>query len=295
MISICIPVYNYDITKLVKALTDQMDLLDEKLELIVIDDGSETFKTTNRNCLKEHVYVELPKNVGRSKIRNLFKDYAKNQFLLFLDCDSMAINNCFITNYLKVLKEKIVVYGGRVYLSELSRKEEKLSWMYGRNIEAKPLKERLKHPYLTFMTNNFLIDKNIFNTLSFNEEIIGYGHEDTLFGYELMKSKIEIKHIDNPVLNMDLESNKIFIEKMEEALHSLKKISLKLENDVMFYEHVRLLCFYKKLNFIQRESIGFIFLLTNKLLKYFLLQGYYANKLIGFYKIGYFIKIRKIS
>ena len=46
-----------------------------------------------------------------------------------------------------------------------------------------------------------MISKTCFEQISFNEDLQGYGHEDTLFGYELDKKNIQIHHLDNPVLN----------------------------------------------------------------------------------------------
>ena len=59
---------------------------------------------------------------------------------------------------------------------------------------------------------------NCFKKISFNERLSGYGHEDTLFGYELNKNNIQIHHIDNPVLNGHLDTNEAFLLKTEEGL-----------------------------------------------------------------------------
>ena len=49
----------------------------------------------------------------------------------------------------------------------------------------------------------------------FNPLISGYGHEDTLFGFELEQNGIVIRHIDNPVLNAHLDSNTQFLYKTD--------------------------------------------------------------------------------
>jgi len=74
MISVCIPVYNFNISELVNVIKDQ--ITDFDFELIVIDDASdENFKSDNKKILDFCKYIELDKNIGRSKIRNLFKSY----------------------------------------------------------------------------------------------------------------------------------------------------------------------------------------------------------------------------
>ncbi|MGY5355484.1 glycosyltransferase family 2 protein [Wenyingzhuangia sp. IMCC45467] len=294
MISICIPVYNYDVTKLVKVLTDQMNLLDKALELIVIDDGSkEQYKLKNKESLSNHIYIELPQNIGRSRIRNLFKQYANHPFLLFMDCDSMVVNKQFLANYIEAVDFGGLVYGGRIYPEKLPNKNKKLSWLYGREVESKKVIDRNKHPYLTFMTNNFLIDKSVFDLILFNEQITGYGHEDTLFGFELSKLKVKITHINNPVLNTDLECNKEFLNKTDQALGSLKLICLELTNKSEFYAYVKLLRFYNKMTPFQLKVINGCYFVIGKLIRQLLASGYYSKRLLDFYKIGYFTSINR--
>ena len=48
-----------------------------------------------------------------------------------------------------------------------------------------------------------------------------YGYEDVLFGQQLARRGARIVHIDNPLLNTDLEANTDFLRKTEEALRTL--------------------------------------------------------------------------
>jgi hypothetical protein len=72
MISICIPVYNFNITSLISELSNQIDLLNTECEIIVIDDCSDKFKRINQIACAKHTYIELSENIGRARIRNLF-------------------------------------------------------------------------------------------------------------------------------------------------------------------------------------------------------------------------------
>ena len=72
--------------------------------------------------------------------------------------------------------------------------------------------------------------------VKFDERITKYGHEDTLFGFELKKNNTQITHIDNPVINGNLETNEEFIEKTEEGLLNLLKIVEFLSFDKAFTE-----------------------------------------------------------
>ncbi len=73
MLSILIPVYNFDIRKLVVDLHFCCTSENIKFEIICFDDGSErAFKEINAELkhLSNCTYTELPQNIGRSAIRN---------------------------------------------------------------------------------------------------------------------------------------------------------------------------------------------------------------------------------
>ena len=117
------------------------------------------------------------------------------------------------------------------------------------------------------MTSNFVIPKSIFNTISFDERLSEYGHEDTLFGYELKKRNFKIIHIDNPVLSVDLINNIDYISNTEKAIDNLIHI-LKFTNyDKGFIEDVKLLHTYYKLYKV-RKFTEIIFVMFKPLIKY---------------------------
>ena len=114
MLSILIPVYNYNITKLVKALHQQCEKAGIVYEILCFDDGSvESFKTENQVVqeLANVFYKELSQNFGRSKIRNELGKAAKYEYLLFMDCDSKVVSENYINNYIEKLEsEKLAIW-----------------------------------------------------------------------------------------------------------------------------------------------------------------------------------------
>src|ERR1035437_10178864 len=97
MLSICIPVYNYDVTMLVQILYQQAGELQIVFEIICIDDCSkEEYRKVNEQVITYAKYVQLHQNIGRAKIRNLFLEYVHFKYLLFLDCDSEIISDDFV-------------------------------------------------------------------------------------------------------------------------------------------------------------------------------------------------------
>ena len=249
MISVCIPVYNFDVRLLVGELHKQAMALESGVEILVIDDASnKEFQHLNREItqLFSVVYLELPANIGRSPIRNLLSGKARNEWLLFMDCDSEITSDRFLADYAALTKGVQVVCGGREYQSARPQKEFVLHWKYGKYREVKCAKTRGMHPYHSFMTNNFMVHKQILSRIQFDEAIMGYGHEDTLFGFELMRQSLPVVHINNPLLHINLENHAVFLKKSQEAIANLHGIYLRSNTPEQFAKFVRLLRWSKK-------------------------------------------------
>ncbi len=293
MISVCIPVYNFDVEHLLKVLSKQA--VEIGAEVIVIDDASDIFKEKNRNIaenLPNTRYIQLDKNIGRSRIRNMFLKYAKFDYLLFLDCDSIVSSPTFLKKYKEIIeKEKPeVVCGGRFYGDKPKSRKKMLRWKYGTSQETKPAHIRELTPNASFMTNNFLIRKDVFEKIKFNEDLTKYGHEDTLFGYDLKRHGIKIHHIGNPVANGELELNEDFVRKTEQAIENLIYIIKNIELSQSFAEDITLLTEYEILKEQNKiKYYKFLFSILKGPLKLILKSGFGTMKLFDFYRMGYFI------
>ncbi len=288
MISICIPIYNFNVTGLVSELSLQAKSVEVPIEIILIDDDSNIeIKEANEKACKHHVYIALNTNIGRAAIRNMFLNYAKYPYLLFLDCDVIIDSDDFLSNYIKTIqiKSNQIAYGGRIYPMSPPGRNQMLRWKYGVKKESKPVNYRNQNPNKSFMTNNFIIEKRLFDSLKFDERLVGYGHEDTLFGFELKKRNINIIHIDNPVMDGDLEENGDYLQSNEKAISNLIRI-LKITNyDKDFINDVALLRIYYKLYGI-RQVIKFVFITLKPLLKWSLSSGNVNLYVFDFYKLG---------
>ncbi len=301
MISVCIPIYNFDVTQLLNELTKQSNQMDVPCEIILIDDfSSEKFKNINKSIAGNINYIELEQNIGRAKIRNLFLKYAQNENLLFLDCDSIIISDSFLSKYLEAINNDNynVICGGRVYDKVKPARIKMLSWKYGTKRESQPVEVRKRFPNNSFMTNNFLVSRKILEEIKFDERITGYGHEDTLFGFELKKKGIPVLHINNPVLNGDVEDNVEYLKKTEKGINSLIDILAYTDSNAEFIHDVTVLNTYEKLKSKRLTSIvNIVFILLKPFLKFLFVNGYVNLRLFDFYKLGALIqgfKLRKI-
>jgi glycosyltransferase involved in cell wall biosynthesis len=297
MISICIPVYNCEVQKLVDDLSNQCNLAGIPYEIILIDDASDqTYRLINNKLhqIGFVFYIELEKNIGRSAIRNQFLKYTKFNYLLFLDCDSVITDDQFIKRYVNSISENTaLVCGGREYAEKPKNNILKLRWKYGVKRECFPAKLRIQKPYQSFLSNNFLIQKQIFEKILFDERIRNYGHEDTLFGYCLMQNKINIKHINNPLIHNYVENSDEFLKKTRQATENLYYIYSELKLGKDFIESVKLLklyCYLKK--YYLSKVLAIIFIVIQPILKWLLLKaGVLWLPIFDFYKVGYLCQI----
>ncbi|AFL81522.1 glycosyl transferase [Aequorivita sublithincola DSM 14238] len=270
MISILIPTYNYNVFPLVENLHKQCENAEIAYEILVVDDAS-----NHKNIIEENSKINslihcsfqvLEENIGRSKIRNLLAEKAKYGWLLFLDADTFPSNSEFISKYITALsKGSTVIFGGIGY-PENTSKNFSLRYKYGTERESLPLSERLKIPYRSFITMGFAIKKEVFGKIKFNENLSGYGYEDSVFAYELQKNKTPLFHIDNPVIHLNLETNADFINKSQLALQNLLNFH---ETGAIDDETVKILKTYLKL---KRSNLlfgvrWFFNLSKNKMLK----------------------------
>lgn len=288
MISVCIPVYNYEIADLIKSLHALAWNLRPQVEILVIDDGSsQEFREVNRGFQSyADRYEELPMNIGRAAIRNRFTELARFNHLLFLDCDVLPASHRFLQNYLACTGEDIV-NGGRIYSEQVPSREYILKWKYGRQVESKSLRDRNNDPYRSFQSSNFMVRKTLLLKYPFEDSIKSYGHEDTLFGFQLMKAGVRIKHIENPVVNIHLENNQTYLKQTEEALHNLADLSA-LKG---FESYVILGRYYRRLSRLNLQA--FLRFFPMKLIRKTLVKGYGPVSLFQLFKLLYYARLKR--
>jgi len=297
-LSVCIPVLNFDVRELIFELKREIKEHAINAEIILIDDASnDQFKTINREIRSQvNTFIFLEKNIGRSKIRNLFSEYAQGDYLLFLDCDGKIITPTFLSAYIEYLKSNPrteVVYGGRIVSKNLPDRKYILRWKFAAERENLTVIRRIEKPYLSFQTNNFIVKKEIFATVQFNPDFEKYGYEDLLFAMDLKSDQIAISHIENPIFNNDLETNAAYLKKAEESVESLadmmKKHSLRLK-----ISEIKLVSAY---NFISKTYSNYFFLLLFSLIENILKKNLLSDnpnlRNLDFYKLGLLLRKMK--
>ncbi len=296
MISILIPTYNYVAYQLAESLSRQAKELDIPSEIIVADDASTRNECKQKNhlinSLPHCTYIELEKNIGRASIRNLLTDKAQGEWLLFLDCDGMPLDNLFLKRYQQECTEHPeadIICGGIIHPEQMPDASMSLRYKYEKAAEKHhTATKRNMHPYAAFRTFNFMIRRNAFLQVKFDETFRHYGYEDVLFGIQLKERGFNIHHIDNPLENKDIETNEIFLKKTEEALRTLAEHADKLGESV----HLHRL-------YLRLQRIGLLPVVC-KLFQWFtptlqrnLLSNTPNLPCFAFYKLGYYAILQK--
>jgi len=294
MLSILIPTYNYNVYPLVTELKSQADALGIAYEILVQDDGSSLYLEENRkiNVLLNCSFFENKVNLGRSKVRNLLSTQAKFNWLLFLDSDTFPKNSDYILKYIQNISSKTgVIYGGIEYQNEEPEKNRILRWVYGKEREALSVFKRNKNKYLSFLTLNFLIDKNVFKSVKFNENIPNLRHEDTLFSYDLYKNNIPIEHIKNIVIHHGLDDNIVFLRKSKESIEGLLFL---INNNLIDSNYIKLSKYGRILTNLQIAFLlAFFFKIFGAKIERNLLSENPNLFLFDFYRLCYFCSLNQ--
>jgi len=288
MISVLIPIYNYNVTSLVKELHRQLIVNNVVFEIICFEDGSSTQNVKINSSIQEltyttHIINEL--NLGRVQARQKLCIKANYNWLLFLDADVMPKTNQFIKTYLEQLnKSDLAYFGGIDYKNTKPKDNYVLRWKYGTKKEVVHASQRRKTPYKQIVSANMLIDKDIFYTINSKINYFGYGM-DNFFGSKLKESNINICHINSEVYHLGIEESITYLKKKEQAADTLlvlideKKIDVH-DNNLL---HVFLTLKKYKLNYF----FASIFKTFKNLMRKNLLSANPSIKLLQFYRITY--------
>jgi glycosyltransferase involved in cell wall biosynthesis len=298
MISICLPVYNFDVTELTGELLRQALDYNVDIEILIFDDASLSYykEINSKIAVNSSVqYLEFEQNLGRSRIRNRLADFAQGKWLLFLDCDMLPDSSKFLKKYNSAIDDANVICGGITYGSKPFKKELLLRWKYGIHRESKNAARRQINAHASFMSGNFMIRKEAFNQIRFNEGISGYGHEDTLFGLDLKRHKASILHINNPCIHLGIEPCYDYLSKTEHSIVNLVRlIEIVPEQKNDLHKNIKLLRYYYFLRWIGLSyPLRWFFRVCNPIIRRVLCNTKPSLLLFDLYKLGMIAQVFK--
>jgi hypothetical protein len=292
MLSILIPIYNYNAYPLVLELHKQCLECEIDFEILCQDDASKSVLNSENekiNSLSNCIFTELKVNIAHRQNRNFLADKAQYENLLFIDGDSILIRSNYISNYITWLTNFDIVYGGRLHPKICPSNNQKLRWKYGRFIEDKKVEKRNSAPFQSLLFNNTVIKKACFDKVKFDSQLTKYGHDDTQLSYQLSQLNLRLKHIDNPIEHGDIDSNKIYITKSKSSLENLIVLFEEGKINKSFSKLISLLLVLNKLKLTYLISI--FYSIIEKLLIENLVGQNPNLFLYNIFRIGYLCKI----
>jgi len=250
MISVLIPIYNFNVAKLVKDLHAQLTYANVEFEIILGDDAStQPYNNEKLTDLQGVIYFSLPENIGRAKMRNLLVEKANYPFLLFMDCDAAVSSSLYVNNYIVEISRNlppVCIIGGVAYRPQKPNPKYYLRWYYGKKREATNADIRNRKPYKSFTSFNAIFSKSIFDLVKFDESFSTYGNEDTFFGDQLRNAQIPVIHINNSLYHDGLDTNEEYLNKVETSIDNLISLLNAKKIDFNFVNENRLLATYFK-------------------------------------------------
>lgn len=303
MLSILIPIYNVNLHPLISELQPQLNDCQVEYEIIIEDDMSSDESIRHHNSLlgemENITYIEHTENLGRSRTRNHLADTAKFPYLLFIDCDARMKSKTFIADYLKFItslaskESAFAVSGGLAYRHVRPHNEQRLRYKYGICREARPAFLRKRNPYQNFTPFNLLVSKSVFDTCRFDESLTDYGYEDTFFGMDLEEHGIPVYHIDNELYHEGLDSNDVFLLKIEASVRNLDKLYRNGKVDDRFRKQSRLLQTWERL---RKRPYGSLFFRVLRLMRTpltKLMTSFNSLKTMDLYKLLLFDELQQ--
>lgn len=296
MISIIIPVFNYDCTALITELARQAAELEEqetdcRVEIIVMDDNSTdlALKEHNRrviSALPRCRFIALARNVGRAACRNHLRTAAQYDYLLLIDSDAACHSPRFLSTYWQARHTADVLCGDLRNPTTCAPGHE-LRYRYERNAEPRrTLAQRRAHPFRSLCTFNIFGRRAVFEAVPFDPRCTDYGYEDALFGLELQQRGFTIGHIDNPLTHTGIDTNAEFLHKTETALRTLSHLDGLMQENAGASRTVRLLS-----RIGLQGAAAALFRALRRPLRANLLSRHPSLLLFKCYKLGYYADI----
>lgn len=218
-LSVCVPVYRHDVTRLMDALAACKS--SALVELVFYDDGSGDDDLLNR--LESHAgrvpaairVVSAMANRGRSAARNATIRHARCDWLLLLDADMLPDGEGFLEAYLDVVDttwEPAIVVGGYSLNAAPHGKAFALHRWQAEASECLPAAERAKAPGRNVFSSNLLVHKLVLDACPFDERFAAWGWEDTDWGLRAQRW-FPVRHIDNTATHLGLDTDAALMAK----------------------------------------------------------------------------------
>lgn len=237
-ISICVPVYRYDVTPLVEAIaTCKLSAL---VELIIYDDGSgDTEKLTHLMDRAGHVNAAVrivvgALNRGRSAARNAAMRHARGEWILLLDADMTPDSQAFLETYFTAVeaagRPAVIVGGCSLATAPQSAATALHRWQTSR-FECISAAARGQAPGRNILSSNVLFHRDVLAACPFDEAFAGWGWEELDWGLRVEK-QFPVVHIDNTATHHVLDDDAALMSKYARSGRNFSRVAIRHQREV---------------------------------------------------------------
>lgn len=232
VLSVLTPFLRDDPSALLALLDREAGVLNGKVEIVLLDDG------TNDPVLTRRLEVQLTgldlparmivldANEGRSLGRNRLASAARGKSLLFLDSDMRPDTVHFLQDWLALIRaeDPAVAFGG----FSLEQAPRDAAVAVHRAMAARsdclPAEARAREPGKYVFTSNLLVRRDVFDSEAFDDGFTGWGWEDVEWGLRVSK-RHAIRHVDIPATHMGLDTVETLTRKYEQAAPNFVRLA----------------------------------------------------------------------
>jgi Predicted glycosyltransferases len=241
-LSVLMPFLRDDPSDLLHRLDSEADALAGRVELVVLDDGTNDTALTNR--LEAQLcqtrlpvrLITLTCNAGRSVGRNRLSSTARAGHMLFLDSDMRPDRPDFLQSWLALIETSnpAVAFGG--FSLDQAPTDARFAVhralaLRGECIDAA---SRAETPEKYVFTSNLLVRRDVFDAEAFDPGFSGWGWEDVEWAMRVARTW-PVLHPDIPATHMGLDTVPQLLAKYEQSAGNFARVVARHHDTVSTY------------------------------------------------------------
>lgn len=222
-LSVLVPYYRDDPTDLLEHLLSQMAGRKD-IEVLIYDDGTGDVEMNTKACavVKDATssvrLLLASKNRGRAFARNMLKQHARADWVLFLDADMRPVKDHFLDDYVSLIEENVadVIFGGFEVPKSTDDPDRELHRAFSEISDCLSLADRQRHGPQYVCSSNLCVKKSVLEAEPFDPEFSGWGWEDSEWAARV-GAKFPLVHADIPALHLGLETTDTLLRRFKDS------------------------------------------------------------------------------
>ncbi|MEP3890432.1 MAG: glycosyltransferase [Hellea sp.] len=220
VLSVLIPYFRDDPSALLQALLSQTADQDNRVEILIYDDGTGDADLNAKVCAavkSAHSPVHLMiahQNKGRSAARNALQEQAKADWVLFLDADMRPVSSDFLSDYTALINADAgdVIFGGFTVAEKADTPDQELHRALSEVSDCLSLAARQAAGPQFVASSNLAVRKSVLAAEGFDDGFSGWGWEDSEWAARASK-RFALIHANIPALHLGLESTETLLRR----------------------------------------------------------------------------------